>query len=64
VKTFAKNFYSLKKGPSIIDITKVDVFVDWKADIHTHPWTEISFISRGSGRILIGNTIYSHLRKE
>lgn len=58
VKTFSKNFYSLKQPPSITEVTKVDIFIDWQADLHSHTWTEISFVTEGKGRILIENTMY------
>jgi len=58
VKTFSKNFFSLKQGPSISQITKVDVTINWQADVHSHSWTEIAFITKGEGRIFIGNTLY------
>jgi AraC-like DNA-binding protein len=58
VKTFARNFYSLKQGPSITDITKVNICTDWQAGIHSHTWTEIMFVTEGSGRILIGSSMH------
>ncbi|MDR2080011.1 MAG: AraC family transcriptional regulator [Treponema sp.] len=58
VKTFARNFYSLKQGPSITDVTKVNACADWRADIHSHTWAEIIFVTEGSGRILMGSSIH------
>ncbi|MDR2480337.1 MAG: AraC family transcriptional regulator [Treponema sp.] len=58
VKTFARNFYSIKQGPSITDITRADVSIDWQADKHSHPWTEITFVTGGSGRIVLGKRVY------
>ena len=59
VKTFSKNFYSLKQEPSITDVTKVDIFTDWQAETHSHSWTEITFVNEGNGRIMIGNSMNS-----
>jgi len=58
VKTFSKNFYSLKQGPSITDVTKVDVLIDWQAEARSNLWTEIIFVTQGEGRIMIGNNVY------
>jgi len=58
VKTFSKDFCSLKQGPSITDITRVDLYVDWQADIHSHSCTEITFVTEGNGRIMIGSNMH------
>lgn len=58
VKTFARNFYSLKQGPSITDLTRVNVSANWRSDIHSNTYTEIIFIAKGNGRIFIGNNIH------
>jgi AraC-like DNA-binding protein len=36
----------------------VNICTDWQADIHSHSWTEIMFVTEGSGRILMGSSMH------
>jgi AraC-like DNA-binding protein/quercetin dioxygenase-like cupin family protein len=62
VQNFNHYYYSLKKGPFITDIAKLEVSVEWQADFHSHPSTEFLFVTHGRGHIYLGgkgnNTLF------
>jgi AraC-like DNA-binding protein len=62
VKSFDQYFYTLTKEPSITNITKANVTLDWQADTHFHTCTEIHFIAHGQGYIVLDNK--SHLMQK